>query len=93
MSVTTYTSPAWIEEIKDHSIVCPRCKSLMTVKEYYKQKKFKRGEHWLTTAICYNGCKNEQAESGDIMEYYFVGHNINDLYSVQKRLAEKEAQQ
>lgn len=89
MSVTTYTSPAWIEEIKEHDINCPICKNIMVVKDYYKKKKFKRGQHWLTAAICQNGCKNEDAESGDIQEYYFCAHNFDDLKNVHKRISDK----
>lgn len=79
MSITTYTSPAWIEEIKEHNIDCPICGVKMTLKDYYKKKRGNRGEHSLTTAICYNGCKNEDAEPGDIQEFYFVGYNVQDM--------------
>lgn len=86
MSITTYTSPAWIEEIKEHDINCPICNVKMTLKDYYKKKRGNRGEHFLTTAICYNGCKNEDAEPGDTKEYYFVGHNLADMPAVLKRI-------
>ena len=86
MSIITYTSPAWIEEIKEHEINCPICNNKMTVKEYYKKKKFKRGEHFISTAICYNGCINEDSEPGDIQEYYFCAHNFSDLVNVHKRV-------
>lgn len=86
MSVTTYTSPAWIEEIKEHDINCPICNVKMTLKDYYKKKGHKRGEHFLTNAICYNGCKNKDAEPGDIIEFYFCGYNLNDMPAVLKRV-------
>lgn len=82
MSITTYTSRAWIEEIKQHDINCPICGVKMTLKDYYKKKCGSRGEHFLTNAICYNGCKNEDSEQ----EFYFVGHNVQDMERARQSL-------
>jgi len=62
----------------------------MTVKDYFKKKKIKRGEHFITIAICYNGCLNEDAEPGDIKEYFFCAYDFKDLNNVYARILKQQ---
>lgn len=83
MAITTYTSPARIEDVKDHSVNRPKCGNKMTVRNYFKKRK---KELVLTTCLCYSGCLNVDPEPGEFKEYFFVAYNASDAQNVADRL-------
>lgn len=89
MSITTYTSRADVQLIEDHEVNCPKCYHKMVVKDYYKQKKRGRGQHWLTSCTCLNGCLNLDPNPGESKEYFFVAYNVDDAHVVADRIKKK----